>query len=258
MGGTGGRRACQASAECAGLTCCDGFCVNTANDVLNCGRCGNVCPGATPYCMGTTCAPNPPCTLVGATCPVGETCCGAACCTSGELCCTVTIGPTVTRCFTPVNGTCPTGCINCDCAAPDTPVATPRGERPISTLAVGDLIYSLHRGAMTALPIKLVHRQPVAQTHRVVVLALENGAKLRISPGHPTADGRRVGDIRVGDLLDGVRVLAATVAAYDHPFTYDLLPDSDSGSYVAAGVLVGSTLADPSRAQMSVDPGQLR
>ena len=41
--------------------------------------------------------------------------------------------------------------------------------------------------------------------------------------------------------------IAANVVpiAYDQPFTYDILPDSDSGAYFAASVLIGSTLAAP-------------
>lgn len=29
---------------------------------------------------------------------------------------------------------------------------------------------------------------------------------------------------------------------YGHEHTYDILPDSDTGTYVAGGVLIGSTL----------------
>jgi hypothetical protein len=63
-----------------------------------------------------------------------------------------------------------------------------------------------------------------------------------MSPGHPTADGRTLSDVTRGEDLAGVRVLAREVIPYLHPFTYDILPDSDSGTYFASGVLVGSTL----------------
>src|SRR4051812_37595612 len=32
----------------------------------------------------------------------------------------------------------------CDCASPDTPIATPTGERAIASLRTGDLVYSVH------------------------------------------------------------------------------------------------------------------
>jgi hypothetical protein len=72
---------------------------------------------------------------------------------------------------------------------------------------------------------------------------MENGAVLEISGMHPTADGRTVGELHAGDELDGLRVVEATVIPYTHDATYDILPDSETGSYFAGGVLVGSTLA---------------
>jgi hypothetical protein len=184
--------------------------------------------------------------LVGATCQDSLACCGTECCTGAQICCTVTIGPTVTRCYEPVNGTCPLGCLDCNCAAPATPIATPAGDRPIAALKVGDLVYSIDHGSLVVVPIKQVHRQPVTGSHRVVELRLAHGAPLRISPNHPTADGRRFGDLVAGDFVDGVRVIGAGLVDYDQPFTYDILPDSDSGTYFAGGTLIGSTLSSPS------------
>jgi hypothetical protein len=247
LGGSGGRKSCQGDGDCQGFKCCGGFCVNAGNDVLNCGTCGNTCGGAHPYCANGTCQAIWPCTLVGAACNPGSLCCGGQCCTGTQICCTVTVGPTVTGCFEPVNGTCPTGCSGCACAAPTTPIATPAGDRPIADLEVGDLVYSIEHGTLVVVPIKQVHRQPVAGTHRVVELKLAHGATLRISPRHPTADGRQFSNLAAGDLIDGVRVLVARLVDYDQPFTYDILPDSDSGAYFAGGVLIGSTLAAQSR-----------
>jgi hypothetical protein len=72
---------------------------------------------------------------------------------------------------------------------------------------------------------------------------MESGAVLEISGVHPTADGRTLGALRVGDELDGLRVVGASVIPFAHDATYDILPDSDTGTYFAAGVLIGSTLA---------------
>jgi hypothetical protein len=38
-------------------------------------------------------------------------------------------------------------------------------------------------------------------------------------------------------------VTTAVLVPYPDAFTYDILPDSDSGTYLAAGALIGSTLA---------------
>ena len=243
-GGAGGRAPCQTDANCQGFKCCAGVCVNAGNDLLNCGSCGHACGGAHPYCGNGTCQTDWPCTLVGAACTTGSTCCGGQCCTGTQICCTVTQGPSFTGCFEPVDGTCPTGCAACVCAAPTTPIATPVGDRWIADLAVGDLVYSIDHGRLAIVPIRLVHREPVTGAHRVVELKLAHGATLRISPRHPTADGRRFADLAAGDLVDGVRVVAARLVDYDQPFTYDILPDSDSGTYFAGGALIGSTLSD--------------
>jgi hypothetical protein len=79
----------------------------------------------------------------------------------------------------------------------------------------------------------------------VVEVKLAHGAILNVTPDHPTADGRTFGDLAPGDRLDGVRVEAVRVVPYGQAFTHDILPDSDSGSYVAGGVLIGSALASP-------------
>jgi hypothetical protein len=63
-----------------------------------------------------------------------------------------------------------------------------------------------------------------------------------ISPGHPTADGRRFADLRSGDRLDGALIVSARIVPYRFAFTYDILPASDTATYVAFGKLIGSTL----------------
>jgi hypothetical protein len=253
-GGTGGTRvACQSDNDCQLFKCCHGFCVNTRNDIDNCGGCDRPCTGQDPFCSNGTCG-TPPCSATN--CSAGALCCGSQCCTAGQLCCIVEIGPGFIGCFDPVNGSCPQGCIGgCPCTAPTTPIATPSGARPIADLRVGDLVYSVNGGALAAVPIKLVHHTPVAPDHRVVELRLAHGVVLHVTPNHPTADGRTFGDLSAGDSLDGVPLISARVMPYGQTFTYDILPDSDSGTYVAGGVLIGSALAAPvTGRQAGVDP----
>jgi hypothetical protein len=134
------------------------------------------------------------------------------------------------------------------CAAPDTPIATPSGEQPIATLRPGDLVFSMQAGRLIAVPIVRTVRTP-APHHHVVRLMLDTGRVLHISPGHPTAGGGTFGELRVGAQLGERRVIAAELVPYPHAFTYDILPGSSSGTYVAAGALVGSTLAQPEAAR---------
>jgi hypothetical protein len=145
--------------------------------------------------------------------------------------------------MTPVEGTCPQGCAPlCVCASPDTPIATPDGDRPIASLAVGDLVYSVDHGLVVAVPIVRANRI-AARDHVVKRVVLETGTVLEISAPHPTADGRLFGGLSAGDTLDGIAIRALSTIPYEHPYTYDILPDSDTGSYFAGGALIGSTLA---------------
>jgi hypothetical protein len=129
------------------------------------------------------------------------------------------------------------------CAAPDTPIATPLGDRAIAELRVGDLVYSVDDGAIVAVPIARVGSTPVTN-HRALRLFLQDGAVLEISPGHPMADGRPLSALQAGDRLDEQHaVRSIELVPYRYAHTYDILPTSSSGTYFAAGALLGSTLA---------------
>jgi hypothetical protein len=132
---------------------------------------------------------------------------------------------------------------NCPiCASPTTRIATPDGDRAIADLAVGDLVYSVDNGAVVVVPIKKTGSTRVSG-HRVLRVRTAGGAIIEMSPGHPTADGRRFADLAEGDLLDEQNeVVEVELVQFEHDETYDILPASDSGTYFAEGVLVGSTL----------------
>ena len=226
--------------NCLGFSCCGSTCVNLDNDIKNCGTCANGCSGAHPFCDGGTCG-LPPCD--GTVCADTSYCCDTQCCTADQICCDVP-GPVEigARCTAPDgNGSCPKGCLACVCAAPNTPIATPAGDVPIAMLKVGDLVFSVDHGAITPVRVREVHRQPV-RDHAMVRVTLNNGETIELSPGHPTADGRSFEELRAGDRLGDVGVKYVETVAYRFPYTYDILPDSDSAAYFAAGALVGSTL----------------
>ncbi len=249
-GGSGGLGGTSSSSSSGGgscgfcdFVCCGETCTNLDNDINNCGACGQKCDATQPYCDNGVCTV-PPCN--GPLCGPGGTCCGSNCCAPGELCCSVP-GPVgvILGCHAPnTNGTCPAGCTSCECTAPETPIATPTGEKRIDSLVEGDLIYSVHEGAIKAVPIRRTQRNPVTN-HFVIQVDLADGRTLEISAGHPTADGHSFGQLVRGSNLGGVEVVNVRRIPYRHAFTYDILPDSETGTYFAAGALIGSTMARP-------------
>lgn len=228
---------CPSPPPTPGTECSDASLGCWYDDGRRC-RC-SACYGGTPY---PVCTPiDPPewaCSSPPAGCPsvipqAGDPCsspgldCGPNC----ELEVVCQDGVWIWR-----RGDCPI------CAAPTTPVATPSGARAIVDLRAGDLVYSVHGEAIVAVPILRVASTPVAH-HQVMSVVLDNGAVLQMSPGHPTADGRTFAELTAGSSLDGLHTVRhAEVVPYEHARTYDILPDSDSGAYFAAGALVGSTL----------------
>jgi hypothetical protein len=86
---------------------------------------------------------------------------------------------------------------------------------------------------------------PVRATHEVVHLVLSDGRIVDVSPGHRLPDGRRLGDLREGDVADGATVVSARLEAYDGGATFDLLPSGPTGNYWANGILLASTLTAP-------------
>ena len=194
------------------------------------------CPPGDPVCMGGD--PMWHCTPPQAGCPARPPNAGTRCGMEGQRCdytcdlnVTCTMGAWVWQ-----RGNCPI------CAAPDTPIATPSGDRPIAELRVGDVVYSVEGEQTVAVPLVRVGRTAV-RSHTVLEVRLDDGAVLHMSAGHPTADGRAFSQLARGDSLGGRTVVSAERVPYEHSHTYDILPASPSGAYFAAGALVGSTLA---------------
>lgn len=137
------------------------------------------------------------------------------------------------------------------CLARGTRIATLSGDAAVEDVVVGMTVWTSDRaGARIISRVVAVGSTPVPATHQVVHLELADGRTLDVSPGHPLPDGRRLGDLRPGDVVDGARVVSADLVPYRGGATFDLLTSGPTATYWANGILLASTLApsaSPSR-----------
>jgi hypothetical protein len=215
-----------------------GQCTATADCVYPDGEYCNCAPDSAPECLPALVLPEPCPSQIpnaGETCslPAATTCmasyCGGQC--GFSVVCWDGVWSWIQDC----------SCQGHVCASPDTPITTPDGERRIADLRIGDAVYTVDHDSIRAVPIIGIRRQRV-EDHHVVRIATSDGRTLEISAPHPTADGRVFGDLHAGDSLDGRAIESIEVIGYTHEFTYDILPGSDTGTYFAAGMQIGSTL----------------
>lgn len=129
------------------------------------------------------------------------------------------------------------------CLAAGTLIDTPHGPIAVEDLRVGDSVWTVNgSGQRVAAPVLQTSRVPVPASHQVVHVTLSDGRELWASPGHPTADGRTLGKLKITELLDNARVILVERLPYGETATYDLVPAGDTGFYWANGILLGSTL----------------
>ena len=131
------------------------------------------------------------------------------------------------------------------CLAVGTWIDTPRGPVAVQDLQLGDAVWTMN-DAGERVPGKILKLGSVIvpSTHQVIHLVLSDGRELWASPGHPTADGQRLSNVRLNDLLDGARVILVERLSYAGGKTYDILPSGDTGFYWANGILLDSTLSN--------------
>lgn len=131
------------------------------------------------------------------------------------------------------------------CLAGTTRIDTPRGPTTVSDLRIGTVVWTVDRtGKRRQAPIIRTSKTPVPSGHEMVDLLLDDGRELIASPGHPTLDGRVIGNLSVGGSLGGRRIVSTKRIHYTEGYTYDILPAGETGAYWADGILVASTLFD--------------
>ncbi len=130
------------------------------------------------------------------------------------------------------------------CLSGETMIATPKGEQMVKHMKAGDLVWSINgRGEKIAVPLIAAAHTAAPSDHRVVHLFLSDGRELVVSPGHKLANGIPVGSLRAGDSVDGSTVKSASLIPYGAKYTYDILPESETGMYWGNGIILQSTLA---------------
>ncbi|WP_197525827.1 polymorphic toxin-type HINT domain-containing protein [Pseudobythopirellula maris] len=109
----------------------------------------------------------------------------------------------------------------CECFVAGTPVWCKRGNRPIESLAAGDLVLA-HDAATDSLVWRPVLETTIRDPSPMVEIAYEGGATVRSTVGHPYwvngAGWRMAREVAVGDRLrtfDGEAVVAAVHPAED-------------------------------------------
>lgn len=129
------------------------------------------------------------------------------------------------------------------CLAKNTLIDTSLGAVPVQNIQTGAPVWTVNTSGERIVGFVLkTSKTSVPLNHMMVELILDDGRTLFVSPGHPTIDGRTVGELNLGNMYDGARVVATNRIPYDDGYTYDILVTGKTGFYYANGILLGSTI----------------
>lgn len=129
------------------------------------------------------------------------------------------------------------------CLSGDALIETPVGLISVQDLRIGMPVWTADEAGRRFSGIVMkTSMVPAPPEHQMVHLVFDDGRELFVSPGHPTAGKKTVGDIIVNDFYDGARVISSDLVEYGDTATYDILPSGKTGFYWANGILLGSTL----------------
>ena len=129
------------------------------------------------------------------------------------------------------------------CLARGTLIDTPDGPIAVDALQLGDQIWTMDAdGRRVAGTVIALGSTVAPASHQVIRLTLADGRTVSASPGHPLADGRLVGALRIGDLVDTSAVIGMDWLSYGGGETFDLVASGATGGYYADGIPLGTTL----------------
>ncbi len=128
------------------------------------------------------------------------------------------------------------------CLSSKTSILTPSGDKVVTSIKTGDLVYSVNKAGDRVLAKVLRTQKVSVSNHFMTHLEFADGKVVDISPTHPMANGKLAGDLKVGEAYEGVEIVKTETVSYKDSATYDLLVDSETGFYYAGGILMDSTM----------------
>jgi hypothetical protein len=129
------------------------------------------------------------------------------------------------------------------CLARGTRIDTPTGSVPVEALRLGDQIWTMDAaGRRVAGTVIALGSTEAPAGHVVIRVTLADGRSVIASPGHPLADGRQLGALALGDVVDGSLIVGLETLPYGGGETFDLVASGATGGYYADGVPLGTTL----------------
>lgn len=129
------------------------------------------------------------------------------------------------------------------CLPGDVLISTPISSLPIKNLKVGDFVWTTDKsGRKIKARIIQKCKRVVPKNHKIAHLVLKDGREVFGSAYHPIIDGRPIVSLKRGQFFDGSFVSSISLIPYNGQYTYDILPEGDTGGYWANNILLGSTL----------------
>ena len=137
----------------------------------------------------------------------------------------------------------------CKCLPASSLITTLNGKVSIDLLKEGDKIITVTAsGERVEMPIKVVNKVEVLNNHKMIVIELADGRKIQVTAGHPSnIPNKNLDDLKEGDKLNGSTIHKISEINYTENYTYDILPEGETGYYFVNGILIGSTLSNYQR-----------
>jgi hypothetical protein len=137
----------------------------------------------------------------------------------------------------------------CKCLPASAQITTSNGTISIDLLKQGDKVITVTaNGEQVEMPIKIVNKVEVLNDHKMLVIELADGRKLQVTAGHPSnIPSKNLGDLKEGEKWNGSTIHKISEINYTEKYTYDILPEGETGYYFVNGILIGSTLTNYQR-----------